>query len=138
MSDESAIRGLLDLLVEAWNAGDADAYAKLFTEDADYITFFGQNLPGREAIEEAHRALFEGPLKGSRLTGLSEREVGKIRFLRPDVAHIRAGGGSSVSGGEPEPDRESTVTFVAVRDDGAWRFTAFQNTRRNAMPGAAS
>lgn len=135
MPDTSAIHDLLDRLTDAWNAGDAEAYARLFTEDADYVTFFGQNLPGRTAIEEAHRALFEGPLQGSRLTGLGRNDHPKVRFLSPDVALVVAGGGSSVSGGHPEAGRESTVTLVAVCDAGAWRFTAFQNTRRTPMPG---
>ncbi|MGH3319354.1 MAG: SgcJ/EcaC family oxidoreductase [Streptosporangiaceae bacterium] len=135
MPDDSPIHDLLRRLTDAWNAGDAKAYADLFTDDADYITFFGLNMPGRQAIEEGHRALFEGPLAGSRLTGIDRP---KIRFLRPDVAVVVAGGGSSVSGDQPEAGRESTVTFVAVRDEGTWRFAAFQNTRRSPMPGATS
>src|SRR6184192_531187 len=66
---EADVRAVLDRLAQAWNDGDATAYGRLFTEDADYVTFFGLNFPGREAIEESHRALFEGPLKGSKLTG---------------------------------------------------------------------
>lgn len=66
MTGPSSVDELLDALVTAWNAGDATAYADLFVEDADYITFLGQNMAGRTAIETGHRALFEGPLNGSR------------------------------------------------------------------------
>ena len=69
MTAETEVRAVLGRLTDAWNAGDATAYARLFTEDADYVTFFGMNFPGREAIESSHRALFEGPLKGVKLTG---------------------------------------------------------------------
>lgn len=135
MSDRSAILDLLGRVADAWNAGDAAAYADLFTEDADYVTFFGQNMPGRAAIEEAHRRLFEGPLRGSRLTGLDRPEGHRIRFVRLDVAIVVTGGGSSLDGGDTsDPDRQSTLMFVAVRDDGRWRFAAFQNTRRSAVP----
>src|SRR5882757_1781358 len=87
-------------MVDAWNAGDATAYAAAFTEDADYITFFGMNLPGRAAIESTHRMLFEGMLKGSKL--VTGDVPPKIRFLRPDVAVVVAGGGgSSLDGRDP-------------------------------------
>ena len=137
MSDRSAIQDLLVRVGETWNAGDAQAYAELFTEDADYVTYFGQNMPGRRTIEEVHRRLFEGPLRGSRLTGLGRPDGYSIRFLRPDVAVVVAEGGSSLGGGEEsDSDRRSTVMFVAVRDDGDWRFAAFQNTRQSPVPGA--
>ncbi|WP_026931032.1 SgcJ/EcaC family oxidoreductase [Glycomyces tenuis] len=121
-------------LAEAWNRGDAAAYAAAFTPDADYITFFGARMQGRRAIEESHRMLFEGPLKGSRMGMDGERT---IRMLTPDVALIVAAGGTSLDdGGEVPSDRESIVTFTAVRDGERWRFASFQNTRRTAPPGA--
>lgn len=127
MTGQTAVLGVLDRLSEAWNAGDATAYGGLFTEDADYVTFFGLNLPGRKAIEDGHRALFEGPLKGSRLSGGGPR---KVRFVRPDVAIVVAGGGSSLNGeAKADAGRESTVTFVLVRESDDWRIASFQNTR---------
>lgn len=131
MNDE--IDRALDGLADAWNRGDAAAYADGFTADADYITFFGQHVHGRKAIEESHRVLFEGPLKGSRMGTDGRRS---IRKLADEVALIVADGGTSVDGGEVPPDRESIVTFTAVRDDGRWRFASFQNTRRTMPPGA--
>ncbi|MFE0023553.1 SgcJ/EcaC family oxidoreductase [Amycolatopsis sp. NPDC059021] len=128
VSEEAAVHEVLARLVDAWNAGDATAYGALFTEDADYVTFFGMNMPGRAMIESAHRALFEGPLKGSRLTGAPG--TAKVRFVRPDVAIAVMGGGSSVSGAaRTDPGRESTVTTVLVRQDNGWRIASFQNTR---------
>lgn len=129
MTAEADVRAVLDRLAQAWNEGDAAAYGRLFTEDADYVTFFGLNTPGRKQIEEMHRMLFEGPLKGSTLTGRLGAEA-KVRFVRPDVAVAVVGGGSSLSGGEtPDEGRETTVTFVLVQEDGEWLITAFQNTR---------
>ncbi len=126
---EADVRAVLDRLTQAWNDGDATAYGRLFTEDADYITFFGLNMPGRAAIESGHRALFEGPMKGSKLTGNLGAET-TVRFVRPDVAIAVVGGGSSLAGGETaDPGRESTVGFALVQEDGEWLITAFQNTR---------
>jgi uncharacterized protein (TIGR02246 family) len=126
---EADVRAVLGRLTQAWNDGDAAAYGRLFTEDADYVTFFGLNMPGRARIEDGHRALFEGPLKGSKLTG--RLDVGtKVRFVRPDVAIAVAGGGSSLTGADTTDDgRASTVSFVLVQEDGEWLITAFQNTR---------
>ncbi|WP_410673442.1 SgcJ/EcaC family oxidoreductase [Amycolatopsis sp. cmx-4-68] len=126
---EADVRAVLGRLTQAWNDGDAAAYGRLFTDDADYVTFFGLNFPGREAIESSHRALFEGPLKGSKLTG-ALGATAKVRFVRPDVTVVVAGGGSSLTGTDtPDEGRESTVSFVLVREDGEWLITAFQNTR---------
>jgi uncharacterized protein (TIGR02246 family) len=131
--DKQAIQELPGRLAEAWNAGDAAAYASLFTEDADYVTFLGINMPGRRAIQEGHRALFTGPLRGSRLTFTDLPPT--VRFVRPDVAIVVAGGSSSLPGGAPsDPGRESTLTFVMVREPAGWRITAFHNTRRRPAP----
>lgn len=128
MTDRQAeVLAVLDKLADAWNDGDAAAYASLFTEDADYVTFFGMNMPGRAMIESAHRSLFEGPLKGSKLVAGGGEP--KVRFLRTDVAIVVSGGGSSLSDDKPEPGRESTLTHVLVEEPGGWRVASFQNTR---------
>jgi uncharacterized protein (TIGR02246 family) len=122
---EQQVLAVLGKLVDAWNAGDADAYGELFTEDADYVTFFGLNMPGRVTITEGHRALFDGPLKGSKLDGGGAPP--KVRFLRPDVAVVVTGGGSSVS--DASAARDSTLTYVLVEESDGWRIASFQNTR---------
>ncbi|GIH60383.1 SgcJ/EcaC family oxidoreductase [Microbispora siamensis] len=128
MSDD--IHRLLDALTAAWNDGDAAAFAGLFTEDADYVTFFGARMEGRRAIEDSHRALFEGPLKGSRLGGpATAPPLRKIRFLSPDVALVVTTGGSALPDGTADPGRDSIMTFTAVREGDGWRFASFQNTR---------
>jgi uncharacterized protein (TIGR02246 family) len=134
MTDEAQIHALVRRLGAAWNAGDAAAYAELFTEDADYITFFGWHTEGRAAIAEAHRKLFEGPLKGSRL-GVGGG-TSKVRLLGTDAAVVISSGGTTLAGAaRPDPERDSIVTLTAVRDSaGEWRFASFQNTRRTAPP----
>ncbi|WP_232663359.1 SgcJ/EcaC family oxidoreductase [Pseudonocardia sp. TRM90224] len=137
MSEEVRIEETLARIGEAWNAGDAAAYAAEFTEDATYVTFSGDVMHNRTAIGDVHRWLFEGPLRGSRMVGLGQPgEVAgtdhKIRFLRPGVAHVLSGGGVELAGSAGLPaDRESVVTFVLVEDGGEWRVAAFQNTRRS-------
>ncbi|WP_020660937.1 SgcJ/EcaC family oxidoreductase [Amycolatopsis benzoatilytica] len=128
MSQREEVLAVLGRLGDAWNSGDAEAYGSLFTEDADYVTFFGLRSEGRQAIVDSHRELFEGPLRGSKLSGFGEP---RVRFLHDDVAVLVAGGGSSLTGGaDPAAEgRASTLTYVLVRGDEGWQITAFQNTR---------
>jgi uncharacterized protein (TIGR02246 family) len=136
MSDDVEIRELLRQFMQAWSAGDAAAFASLFTPDADFVAFSGVNLAGREAIEVAHRTLFAGPLRGTVVTGV---DSAKIRYLRPDVAVVVAATGlSRAPGAAPDPGRESTTaTLVVVREPGPWRIAAFQNTGRGPTPASA-
>ncbi|MGW4796253.1 SgcJ/EcaC family oxidoreductase [Nonomuraea sp. NPDC004297] len=114
---------LLTRLTETWNAGDATAYAELFTQDADYITFFGLHLKGRQAIEDAHRELFKTPIK------LTEGgPAPQVRSLTEDVTLVISGGTSTVDG-TPDPTRDSVITLTALRTPEGWRFASFQNTR---------
>jgi uncharacterized protein (TIGR02246 family) len=40
-ADEDAIRAIHQRMIDAWNAGDAAAFAAPFTDDADFIAFEG-------------------------------------------------------------------------------------------------
>ncbi|GAA4950686.1 uncharacterized protein (TIGR02246 family) [Nonomuraea thailandensis] len=118
----SEIAELLAGLAEAWNRGDAAAYAALFTEDADYITFDGTHTRGRQAVESMHRWLFEGPLKGSTMATGGDHTV---KALADGAVLVIAAGGTTVDGRQ----RASIVSFTAVRTPEGWRFASFQNTR---------
>ncbi|MET7999994.1 SgcJ/EcaC family oxidoreductase [Nonomuraea glycinis] len=120
MSQE--IHNLIDSVYETWNAGDAAAYAALFTEDADYITYFGLRLKGRQAIDEGHRDLFKMPIK------IEAVDEPSVRMLSDTVALVIATGASVVNG-EREPGRDSVLTYTAVHTPEGWRFASFQNTR---------
>src|ERR1700744_3097257 len=85
-SDEDTIRQLLARQVEGWDAGDAEAYASVFTPDADYVTFLGTHYKGRDAITASYIPLFAKLLKGSQL----KVDITQLRFLTPDVALIHS------------------------------------------------
>lgn len=131
-ADEKAIHALLEEdMVKAWDAGDSAAFAALFTEDADYIVFFGKHLKGREAIAEEHRTVFTTFLKGSRLFA----EITDLRFLTPTVALVHMLGTTTKhKGGTPPKSRNSIQTFILVKQpEDKWQITAFQNTRIKSM-----
>jgi len=125
-ANEVAVRALYQQLIDAW--GDTDAYAALFTEDGDYVAFDGSHARGRIEIARAHRPLFEGILKGTRLV-----EVGiplEVRFLSADVALINSGGAVlRTRQKKPSLRAISVQTLVAVKHEDRWLFAAFQNTR---------
>ncbi|WP_158616709.1 SgcJ/EcaC family oxidoreductase [Corallococcus sp. CA054B] len=92
----------------------------------DYVAFDGSHIQGRQANAEAHQALFDGVLRGSQLDG----EVKSLRFLAPDVALIHTEGVIKLRWQRKAPKgRRSIQTMVAVKREGVWFFTAFQNTR---------
>jgi uncharacterized protein (TIGR02246 family) len=128
-SDEDAIRELLDRQVEGWAAGDADAYASVFTPDADYVTFLGSHHKGRGAIAASYAPLFKKFLKGSCL----EFEITQLRFLTPDVALVHAKGAVVKRGGRRSRRNARVNTTIAVRTDGRWLFAASQNTTHRRL-----
>ena len=125
-TDEAAVRNLFRRLLDDWGRGDGEAYGSRFTEDADYVAFDGSHTRGREEISSSHQQLFDGFLKGTRLTG----RILSVKFPSPGVALVHATGGTVMRGkAKPSPERDSIQTLVAVRRDGEWRFAAFHNTR---------
>jgi uncharacterized protein (TIGR02246 family) len=125
-SDEIAVRALYTQLMDGWNAGSGEAFAAPFAEACDFIAFDGTHFSRREALARFHDPLFKTHLKGTRLVG----EVIGVRFLGPDVALMHATGGTIGRGRtQPARERDSIQTLVAVRQQGAWRLVAFQNTR---------
>ncbi|GAA2804038.1 SgcJ/EcaC family oxidoreductase [Crossiella cryophila] len=132
MSDISRV---FQRLVQAWNNGDATAYAAQFTEDVDYVTFHGLHIRGRAELEAGHAKLFAGPLKGVKLGGGSgAAEPPAVKFLGPEVAVVVNSGGSTLPEADsPAPERDSVTTAVLVRTGGDWLISAFQVTRRQAF-----
>jgi uncharacterized protein (TIGR02246 family) len=114
--DEQAIRDLLARLFDAWARGDADAYARCFSEDCDYITFNGMHLHGRSENASLHRALFRTVLRGTRISA----DILRIRLLAPHVALMHTAGRR---GGK------SFQTYVLSKAGQEWQIVSFQNTR---------
>jgi uncharacterized protein (TIGR02246 family) len=126
-ADVEAIRGLIAETTAAFNAHDAKAVARQYTEDAWLVTVRGEAMTGTAQIESGLASIFESRAKSARLQTLDV----SIRFLRPDVAvaHVL----NELSGlksprGETLPAHRELSIRVLVKDDGLWRVTAFHNT----------
>ncbi|HET6634868.1 MAG TPA: SgcJ/EcaC family oxidoreductase [Streptomyces sp.] len=126
--DITAVKAVLQGLVDAWGRGDAEAYGAMFTEDAGYTTFVGTFYQGRRDIVNSHRILFAKFLHGTQLAD----EIVDISFPSPGVAVVN-GRGDTYKG--ERPDKLTKVqTYTLVRqEDGQWRIAAFHNTKRKPL-----
>lgn len=107
---------------DAWDAGDADAFGDLFTDDATYVIFLGDALLGREAITENHRDVFTKWQAGTRL---------RVEPLAAQVLGTEAVSVLTAGGIDTDPDAielDKLQTFTLVRTAEGWRIAAFHNT----------
>jgi uncharacterized protein (TIGR02246 family) len=123
-ADEVAIRALIDRQVRGWDAGNPDAYASVFTVDADYVTFLGGRHKGREAIATSYAPLFKKLLQGSRL----RTQITQLRYLTPDVALIQARAAVTKQARRWNRRADRVNSSIAVRTDDGWLLVALQNT----------
>jgi len=133
-SEERALHGMVYQLEAAWNAADADSFASLFAEDAEFIHILGGYYTGRAAIEAGHRMIFGTIYRGSTI----RLSVEKIKFLRRDVALVFLRQYLQLlEDGNPR-ELQARPMIVAENVDGKWRIAAMQNTRiAEAGAGAA-
>jgi uncharacterized protein (TIGR02246 family) len=68
-ADEETIRAIHQGMIDAWNAGDAAAFAAPFTEDAEFVAFEGMRLKGRREIAAFHQQIFDTVVKGNKPSG---------------------------------------------------------------------
>jgi uncharacterized protein (TIGR02246 family) len=122
---EQAVRALYEAIIAGWNADDAAAFAAPFADDGVVIGFDGSEIKGRDAIENAMRAIFEDHATGT--------YVGIVRGLRPlgsDAMLLSAVAGVVPAGEDDlKPELNSAQALLAERgDDGEWRVVLYQNT----------
>ncbi|ROQ23203.1 uncharacterized protein (TIGR02246 family) [Streptomyces sp. PanSC19] len=126
--DKAAIAALPQRVVEAWAAHDADAFAEVFTPDGSMI-IPGVFQKGREAIRAFLTQAFQGPFKGTRVTGTPV----DLRFANSDSGILITQGGILAPGEiEPSAERAVNASWVVVKREGQWFLAAYQNSPRNA------
>ncbi|TAM61952.1 nuclear transport factor 2 family protein [bacterium] len=91
---------LLQRLLEAWHAGDADAAAALFAPDAVYREAGREPLQGRTAIRDFMRAFFQSGKAARMVVGdvLVDGDVAFVAFTFSVRGHAGAIAGPSEMG----------------------------------------
>ena len=130
--EKEAIQAVFHTLATAWNSADAVLFSSVFTPDADYVTFNGQHLKGRQVIAQTHADLWNKFLKGSRLVATEPLHV---RFV-DDVTAIAHGTGAVLMRWQkaPSASRLSINTNVLIKQNDQWLITAFHNCRIQKLP----
>jgi uncharacterized protein (TIGR02246 family) len=128
---EQAAQDLLLKLRDAWDRGDGEAYASVFSEDAQYVNAPGERVYGRKAIAESHQHVFNTIFKGSKLGRNYPR---RFRHIAPDVILVESSGAVLFPGeSEDRIPPNGHLTMVIARQNDAWRIVSFQNTPTGRM-----
>src|SRR5580698_7171185 len=123
---EDAVRAVMARLREAWERGDGQAYASLFSEDAQYVTAPGERMRGRKSIADSHQEIFNTFFKE---TKLGQGYPSSLRQITPDVVLVESAGSVLFPGeSESKVAPNGLMTLVVARQDNAWRIVSFQNT----------
>ncbi|HZR44095.1 MAG TPA: SgcJ/EcaC family oxidoreductase [Ktedonobacteraceae bacterium] len=122
--DETEVRALYRELLDSWNRRSADAYATLFVDDGNVIGFDGSQMNGQAEIASTLQQIFS-----DHVTAPYVSKVSDVRFLTPEVTVLRAIVGMVPPGqADINPAVNAIQTLVAIRRDGTWRISLFQNT----------
>ena len=119
--DEDGVKAIGPAWAEAWNAGDMDAVAALYAEDADYVNFFGETFKGAAAIQAAFAEINSTVYRGSKI----EIEMVAVSLVKPDVAVTDSTWKvTGIPAGAPPLPTEGQSTVVAVKQGDAWKIAS--------------
>jgi uncharacterized protein (TIGR02246 family) len=135
--DEAQIQAIVLSEADAWNRGDAEAFGLHYAEDGSFTNVIGQQIYGRQAFIAQHARIFSTIYKGSHNTFT----IGKIKFLRPDVAvvdidGVLTGANRLPPGLQAGEDGAVHVKLqeVMTREKGLWWIAAFHNVAVHPLP----
>ncbi len=133
-ADQAAIQSIVQEEQEAWNRGDAQAFAAHFAPDGSFTNIVGMQTYGVEPFLKQHEHIFSTIYKGSH----NELKLGRTQFIRPDVAVADVDSVLShfvsVPPGTPlGPDGavHTRLQLVLSKENGKWRIDAFHNVVLN-------
>jgi uncharacterized protein (TIGR02246 family) len=128
-TDVEGIHRIFSTYLETWRKHDMDAWGRLFTDDADFVTHTGGWWKSNQENVSGHKAIPDAVLEQKTRYTLA---AAKISFLKPDIALVHATWewpGFIQSRGEAPVDRKGIITMVMVKQEGRWLIRASQNTR---------
>jgi uncharacterized protein (TIGR02246 family) len=115
-SDDAApIRRLLKSLARADSSGDAEAAARLYTQDAEWLPPDRSAVFGREAIRESYERLFEGRDIGVEINADEIEISGDMAYAR-GTTRITPRGDSAAA-----PTADDFLMVLQRDSDGLWK-----------------
>ena len=130
-AEDAAIREVQVRQAAAWNAHDAEAYARLFSDDGEVVNVLGWWWQGRSEIQSKLSEAFAWVFRDSNLAITDVH----TRLIDPStaIAHVRwTLDGAKVPPGAPAPPREGIQLQVLRKTGDEWLIVSFQNT--NSVP----
>ena len=134
-ADRTAIAAIVQDEQEAWNRGDAKAFAAHFASDGSFTNIVGMQTYGVEPFTKQHERIFATIYKGSS----NEFTLGKLRFIRPDVAVADVDSVLSKTAAVPpgvalgaDGAVHTKLQLVLSKEHGVWQIDAFHNVVVNA------
>jgi uncharacterized protein (TIGR02246 family) len=125
VDDASAVRDVLNGIVEAWADNDADAFARFYAEDTSVVLPGGVYHRNRDELRSYMAAAFTGPFKGSR--SMDEQE--SVRILGDDAAVVVSLSGVMMPGETEVPaERLRRATWVLAKRGGTWSVESYHNS----------
>lgn len=132
VSEETAIRGIVQNEIAAWNQGDAVAYSRHFAADGTFTNITGQFFIGYDAFLEQHKVIFAGRFKKTTL----KQDIVSLKFVRSDVAVVEVL--TSVAGvvatqlapgtvGDAAGRLRTRLLQVVVKQGDEWKVIAYHN-----------
>jgi len=123
--DTAAIVAVMERIMAAWADHDADAFARVFTEDGTLILPNDIFLTSREEIRSYMAHGFAGPYRGTQVIGTPL----VIKALGDGAAVIISTGGVRAPGAtELAADAVVRAAWVLTRKDAEWLIAHYQNT----------
>jgi uncharacterized protein (TIGR02246 family) len=123
--DRAAIEAVIANVEDGFNTNDAEVSCRDFTANARTITALGSRVAGWEALLDAHRAGFAGPLGDQ----YARYRLDDVVFLRPDVAlAFKQAWATGTDGTALTADPAMVALYVLVRVHGRWWIAARANT----------
>ncbi len=129
VTDEAAVRALVDAYSAARDKSDATALTALFTADADQLVSSGEWRRGREAVVKGSLA------SSQQAQGKRTFTVDTVRMIAANVALADSRYEIAQSDGTT---RRMWASWLLVKDGGTWKIAAIRNMLPAAPAGAAA
>jgi len=128
VADSASVYEFVEAYQHTYNTHDPLAFAKFYTEDADFLMFTLPEIHGRQAIENFWRRYWQSDFNKQELERRGTFILNSFRFLANDVAiaNIESITGGKDSLGVELQTRKARGTWVLHRQSGDWLISAIR------------